>query len=379
MFNYAASLEHIDAKPASFPAHQRRRAPPEPCLPIGLPSTATILQEADVMAPKSLSTQIIRDASHTTDALKEAMSTSITDSPPSPSVPYPEITPTSTTSPIQRFLSMTRSTKAKGPWKDPEPWEVLRAVENKDVSYLMEVRDRAFNALVRPSGGVTPLIHAMRIGKSHHDVAITLVGAFSRYINSLEERDFAKAETRSLLVSIRGSLKVAIDYGLQSSQVDLLASFMQTLVMSEGDDWIQEQMKLVATALRQGPSACPVEIARASVKRVATHALGKAPLIADLEDYISNATLDLLMMAAWRLALESFYGESIPTYYFARDDRVYRIFTEHLDRHRDHINRRLDRRLKSQLSALRTILQGRARSWHGKVDLLASEFDDPRS
>ncbi|KAH9966128.1 hypothetical protein BC827DRAFT_1265183 [Russula dissimulans] len=378
MFNHAASLEHMDAKPASIPAHQRRRALPEPCLPVGLPSTAAILQEAGVMAPKSLSIQVIKDASHTTDALKEAMSTSITDSPASPSVPYPEITPTSTTSPIQRFLSMTRSTKAKGPWRDPEPWEVLRAVENKDVIYLMEVRDRAFNALVRPSGGVTPLIHAMHIGKSHHDVAITLVGAFSRYINTLEGRDFAKAETRSLLVSIRGSLKVAIDYGLQSSQVDLLASFMQTLVMSEGDDWIQEQMKLVATALRQGPSACPVEIARTSVKRVATHALGKAPLIADLEDYISNATLDLLMMAAWRLALESFHGESIPTYYFARDDRVYRIFTEHLDSYRDHINRRLDRRLKSQLSALRTILQGRARSWHGKVDLLASEFDDPR-
>lgn len=86
------------------------------------------------------------------------------------------------------------------------------------------------------------------------------------------------------IVPLGGSLKVAIDYGLQSSQVDLLASFMQALVMSEGDDWIREQMKLVATALRQGPSACPLEVARTSVRRVATHALGKAPLIADLED-----------------------------------------------------------------------------------------------
>jgi hypothetical protein len=59
---------------------------------------------------------------------------------------------------------------------------------------------------------------------------------------------------------------------------------MQTLVMSEGDIWIQEQVKLVGTALRHGPSARPVEVARTSVKRVATHALGKAPLIADLED-----------------------------------------------------------------------------------------------
>jgi len=216
----------------------------------------------------------------------------------------------------------------------------------------------------------------MRIGKSHHDVAITLLGAFSRYINHLEPEDFVKQETRSLLVSLRSSLKVAIDYGLQSSQSDLLASFLQTLVMSEGDVWIQEQVRFVGTALRQGPSARPVEVARTSVKRVATHALGKAPLIADLEDYISNATLDLLMMAAWNLALASFPGEPIPPYYFARDDRVYKVFTERLDRHREDINRRLNKRLKSQFSTLRTILQGRARSWHGKVDLLISELDE---
>jgi len=87
-----------------------------------------------------------------------------------------------------------------------------------------------------------------------------------------------------LIVAPGGSLKVAIDYGLQSSQSDLLASFLQTLVMSEGDSWIQKQVKLVGTTLKQGPSACPVEVARTSVKRVATHALGKAPLIADIED-----------------------------------------------------------------------------------------------
>lgn len=87
-----------------------------------------------------------------------------------------------------------------------------------------------------------------------------------------------------LIVAPGSSLKIAIDYGLQSSQSDLLASFMQTLVMSEGDIWIQEQVKLVGKALRRGPSARPIEVARTSIKRVATHALGKAPLIADLED-----------------------------------------------------------------------------------------------
>ncbi|KAH9999339.1 hypothetical protein BJV77DRAFT_940102 [Russula vinacea] len=377
MINHSAILGQMDAKLTSFPSKKRYRSPPDPCLPAGLPSTAVIRREADLIAPKSLLTQVIRDASHSSDALREAMSTSITDSLTPPPVSSPGIQVASPpTSPLQRFLSMARTPKAKGPWKDPEPWEVLRAVENKDVMYLMEVRDHAFHALVRPSGGVTPLIHAMRIGRSHHDVAITLLGAFSRYINHLEAEDFAKKETRSLLVSLRGSLKVAIDYGLQSSQSDLLASFLQTLVMSEGDIWILEQVKLVGKALRRGPSARPVEVSRTSVKRVATHALGKAPLIADLEDYISNATLDLIMMAAWNLALESFPGEPIPAYYFARDDRVYRVFTERLDRHREAIDNRLSKRLKTQFSTLRAILQGRARSWHGKVDLLKSEFDE---
>jgi hypothetical protein len=95
----------------------------------------------------------------------------------------------------------------------------------------------------------------------------------------VQARDF-----HLLIVAPGGSLKVAIDYGLQSSQSDLLASFLQTLVMSEGDIWILEQVKLVGKALRRGPSARPVEVSRTSVKRVATHALGKAPLIADLED-----------------------------------------------------------------------------------------------
>jgi hypothetical protein len=80
---------------------------------------AVIRREADLIAPQSLLTQLIRDASHSSDALREAMSTSITDVPPQPPV-SPEINVASPTSPIQRFLSMTNTTKRKGPWKDPE-------------------------------------------------------------------------------------------------------------------------------------------------------------------------------------------------------------------------------------------------------------------
>jgi hypothetical protein len=59
--------------------------------------------------------------------------------------------------------------------------------------YLMEIRDRAFpvgsdiaknyitimtspQLLLRKTGDATPLLHAMRIGQSHRDVAMVLLG-----------------------------------------------------------------------------------------------------------------------------------------------------------------------------------------------------------
>ncbi len=136
MINHSAILEQMDANLPSVPSHRRHRSPADPCLPAGLPSTglwpvsvserllivllAVIRREADLIAPKSLLTQLIQDASHSSDALREAMSTSITDSPPQPPVSSPEIIVASPTSPLQRFLSMTKTTKTKGPWKDPE-------------------------------------------------------------------------------------------------------------------------------------------------------------------------------------------------------------------------------------------------------------------
>jgi hypothetical protein len=79
------------------------------------------------------------------------------------------------------------------------------AAECVDLTYLMEVRDRAFHVrvayvahlfagsrlrqlLLRRSGGATPLVHAMRLGKSHQEVAVILLGALSRWVNQLGER-----------------------------------------------------------------------------------------------------------------------------------------------------------------------------------------------
>jgi hypothetical protein len=85
--------------------------------------------------------------------------------------------------------------------------------------FLMEVRDRAFpvvqfpcisllilmipQLLLRKTGDATPLLHAMRIGQSHRDVAIILLGAFSRWINHLEDSEIGLPRTRVILKALR--------------------------------------------------------------------------------------------------------------------------------------------------------------------------------
>jgi hypothetical protein len=86
---------------------------------------AVIRREADLIAPKSLLTQLVRDASCSTDALREAMSSKITDSPTSPQASSPEVIFPPPTSPLQRFRSTKKTTKFKGPWKDPEVCESM--------------------------------------------------------------------------------------------------------------------------------------------------------------------------------------------------------------------------------------------------------------
>ena len=57
---------------------------------------------------------------------------------------------------------------------------------------------------MKKSGDVTPLIPAMRI--EHTDMAIVLLGAFSRYINHLQDEDLQKPETKKLLKLLRTSI-----------------------------------------------------------------------------------------------------------------------------------------------------------------------------
>ncbi|KAF8897453.1 hypothetical protein BD779DRAFT_1490939 [Infundibulicybe gibba] len=346
----------------------RRRATSQPCLPERLPSIGFIQREADGIAPKAVADHLRRhrpSLSVDTETHDRERAETSTQTPS-----RDDLSPMSASqSSLQKAIKQTILKK------EPEPYEIFSAIEKKDIMFLMAVRDSSFPLLLRSCGNATPLLHAMRIGQSHRDVAILLLGAFSRWINHIPDEDIDKAETKDTLRSIRSSLKLAINFGLAQSQNDLTASLLQTLVMSEGDRWISNQVSTLAWALRAGAQGEPVKSAGDAVRRFATLELGNADFIAALEDYIANATADLIMMAAWKLALEVINGEGIPPYYFARDDRVYKAFVHKLDIHKEALNSRASRRLKWQLRTLRTTLEGRLTTYRSKIEALAKQLD----
>jgi len=96
-----------------------------------------------------------------------------------------------------------------------------------------------------------------------------------------------------------------------------------------------------------------------------------------LEDYVANATADLIMMAAWHCVLDFLPdAEHIPTWYFARDDRVHKTLIYNLDKYQAIINHKAGRRLRWQFRVLRAVMEGRSTSNKQKVGVLRAEFDE---
>ncbi|KAJ8698235.1 hypothetical protein PTI98_004968 [Pleurotus ostreatus] len=380
MFNNASLIHSLkgnvdqDKEPRPL---ARPRVSSEPCLPERLPSGGFLQREAEYSAPRAILRQLRRSPSPPQTPVDEEadedeeQTTILTDTPESPmdAPPSPTFSIKSAVRSVLRAKSFQQRPQST-PWKEPQPFEVFRAVEQKDIMFLMEIRDRAF-----PTGDATPLLHAMRIGQSHRDVAIILVGAFSRWVNNLEDVEIVKPKTRVLLKALRANLKLAIDLGLAKSQSDLTASFMQTLIMSEGERWVRDQASNVSLALRAGTAGKPVETASAAVRRFTTKELGKASLIAALEDYIANATVDLLVLGAWAWATETIDAQLIPTYYFARDDRVFKALCDRLRQHESELPK-LSRRLRWQLRVLKVALEGKTTTFRRKVELLSAELDE---
>ncbi|KAH6914992.1 hypothetical protein BKA70DRAFT_1257647 [Coprinopsis sp. MPI-PUGE-AT-0042] len=361
----------------------RRRVTSDPCLPERLPNSSFIEREASAVAPKELQKQLEKRDSEQSDGDRdnshglqpgprgdeENAEEQEDDEPKSPKHPK-------SPSFLKSFVTSLMAVQPKKPisMNDVQPYQIMKAVEEHNLMFLMEVRDRAFPLLLQTSGGETPLVHAIRIG--NRDVAIVLLGAFSRWINRLRDEDIVKPQVQSQLKALRVGLKLAINEGLAHSQPDLIASFMQTLIMSEGDKWVWAQVSLVARALNGTADGKPVQLTDAAIRKFTTRELGKASLIASVEDYIANATADMLLMGAWSIVMQSIpSAELIPSYYFARDDRVYKAFVERCDTHKAQIARSCPRRLRWQMQVLTTCLQGRQLSFRRKVEMIEAQLD----
>lgn len=90
--------------------------------------------------------------------------------------------------------------------RPPQAYELYKAIDKHDIEFIMRVRDHAFHLLLQKNAGEFPIVYASRIGKTHRDIVVLLVGALSRYVNQLDDEDFDKKETRGVLRSLRKSI-----------------------------------------------------------------------------------------------------------------------------------------------------------------------------
>jgi hypothetical protein len=84
----------------------------------------------------------------------------------------------------------------------PQAYELYKAIDKHDIEFIMRVRDHAFHLLLQKNAGEFPIVYAGRIGKTHRDIVILLIGALSRYVNYLEDEDFEKKETKGTLKAL---------------------------------------------------------------------------------------------------------------------------------------------------------------------------------
>lgn len=100
--------------------------------------------------------------------------------------------------------------------RPPQAYELYQAIDKHDIEFIMRVRDHAFHLLLQKNAGELPIVYASRIGRTHRDVVVLLIGALSRYVNRLDEEDFEKRETKGVLRSLR-------EWGVQNTSCHFCA------------------------------------------------------------------------------------------------------------------------------------------------------------
>ncbi|CDZ98033.1 hypothetical protein [Phaffia rhodozyma] len=266
------------------------------------------------------------------------------------------------------------SGKGKARARTYETHDVYKAIDDKDIMTLMAIRDINFGLLLTKSpgvGSVFPIVYAMRCGPKWEDVTILLVGALSRWVNHLDDTEEPSVDQKNIIKTLRINLKAAIDFGLQSHQTNLISSYLQVLIMSEGEKFLSKSMSDISLALRAGPPERPVELAGEMVRKFATKDLRGVDGLSAVEDYIANATADLIILSLHSLLIPS---DPLPTYAFARDIRLLQLFTDSTDRHPS-FNRMGSPRLRRTAGVVRDVWGNGKESFQSRVKTLKGLID----
>ncbi|KAJ7822817.1 hypothetical protein B0H14DRAFT_3470470 [Mycena olivaceomarginata] len=153
---------------------------------------------------------------------------------------------------------------------------------------------------------------------------------------------------------------------MHASDDKLSASFLLTPIMSKGQAWLADTVAQLSITLRSTVHGEPVALAGNAVRRYAGRTLKaqrpRRRLAAHSDMYfplpiappiVNNNNPTQTDRAHLRL------------HYFARDERVFTVFAERLERIRN--STFVGRRLRAQLGVLRACLEGRVTTYRSKV------------
>lgn len=266
-----------------------------------------------------------------------------------------------------------------------EPFEVLRAIEKKDLAVILDVKAHQFDLIITSAPGQPlPLVYAIRLGKSHREMCIILVGAMSRRVNDTTDDELAQKDPATLatLRAVRANLKIAIQASLSGPDGDtsLLSSFLQVIVMLEGHKFLQASTADLSLALRNPLASKPVATAQKLMLKWVSRELA-ARQVATVEEYVANAVGDLILLGIWSIVQDQVReAEEIPLYYFARDDRIQKAVEERLsDLRRVRAGaglQRISKSVRTQLDVALDVLGRRSLNGRERVERLRRVLDE---
>lgn len=171
--------------------------------------------------------------------------------------------------------------------------------------------------------------------------------------------------------------------------------------MSEGDSFLHKATYDLTLLLRASPlrTSKPVAQAEEMVRRFCTKELrGVVGGVGEVEEYVANAALDLMIMAVWSLTAGQLDLDNLPvstaffpcrsfkkrvwkadgtrqTHTFARDLRTYQVFNEALQENSAQISKS-NPRVKRMLKAMQELGGDSKKSVRGRLRDVAQFFDE---